>query len=303
MSTVTACPICANAAEIRPTSADVISWKCVRCGQFELSGTGESSLRSKPISSSGAVSGWIRQQNLQGITPCLTSDDVPSLRERVAPSFKVRAEAYLREAVRAHPKLTDRLQPMGEDLIGASYSADPGETKVIASYLAGEGLLTDQTSGDGWHVSARGRIAADELAAQRKNSSQAFVAMWFSTEMLAVYESAIRPAIEAAGYSPMMIGSKEHSNKIDDEIISEIRRSAFVVADFTGHRGGVYFEAGFAMGLGLPLVWACRKDDLSGLHFDIRQYNCIDWMTEADFATRLQKRITAMFGQGPVPTE
>lgn len=48
----------------------------------------------------------------------------------------------------------------------------------------------------------------------------------------------------------MMIGSKEHSNKIDDEIIGEIRRSAFIVADFTGHRGGVYFEAGFAMGLG-----------------------------------------------------
>ena len=41
----------------------------------------------------------------------------------------------------------------------------------------------------------------------------------------------------------------EHINKIRDEIISQITRSKFLIADFTGHRGGVYFEAGLAMGL------------------------------------------------------
>jgi nucleoside 2-deoxyribosyltransferase len=62
----------------------------------------------------------------------------------------------------------------------------------------------------------------------------------------------------------------EHINKIGDEIISQIRRSKFLIADFTGHRGGVYFEAGLAMGLGLPVFWTCRRDDLDKLHFDIR---------------------------------
>ena len=42
-------------------------------------------------------------------------------------------------------------------------------------------------------------------------------------------------------------------NKIDDEIVAEIRRSKFIIADFShgsdGARGGVYFEAGFAHGL------------------------------------------------------
>lgn len=173
MTTSTACPFCAATAEFRPTSRDVHSWECVRCGRFELTGTAESLIRSKPLRSSGAVSGYIRHQNAQGITPSLTGDDVPSLRERVAPSFKQRAEVYLREAVRAHPKLTDRFLPMGEDLIGVSYSSDRGEAKVVAKYLAGEGLLTDQNAGDGWLISARGRIAADDLAAQRKSSSQA----------------------------------------------------------------------------------------------------------------------------------
>ena len=35
-----------------------------------------------------------------------------------------------------------------------------------------------------------------------------------------------------------------------DRIIAQIRASKFVVADFTRNRGGVYYEAGFALGLG-----------------------------------------------------
>jgi nucleoside 2-deoxyribosyltransferase len=76
-----------------------------------------------------------------------------------------------------------------------------------------------------------------------------------------------------AGFSAMLIPDKEHANKIDDEIIAEIRRSAFLVADFTGHRQNVYFETGFAMGSNLPVIWTCRKGDIPKLHFDVRQYN------------------------------
>ena len=72
-----------------------------------------------------------------------------------------------------------------------------------------------------------------------------------------------------------------------------------IVVDFTGRRGGVYFEAGFALGLDLPVTWTCRKDDMQGLHFDIRQYNTIDWETREEPALRLQHRIEAAVGKGP----
>ena len=45
----------------------------------------------------------------------------------------------------------------------------------------------------------------------------------------------------------------------------QIRKSKFLIADFTGQRGGVYYEAGFAYGLGLPVIWTCRKDWFDGL--------------------------------------
>src|SRR5262249_1382556 len=81
---------------------------------------------------------------------------------------------------------------------------------------------------------------------------------------------------------------------------TEIRRSAFLVADFTEHRQNVYFETGFAIGLARQVVWTCRKDQIKDLHFDIRQYNCIDWKDAADLAKRLQVRIEATFGRGPL---
>ena len=62
-----------------------------------------------------------------------------------------------------------------------------------------------------------------------------------------------------AGYDPVRIDHIEHINRIDDEIIAQINASRFVVADFTGHRGGVYFEAGYALGLGLPVFWSRRE--------------------------------------------
>ena len=65
------------------------------------------------------------------------------------------------------------------------------------------------------------------------------------------------------------------------------------MADFTGQRGGVYFEAGFAMGLGIPVIWTCRDTDINDLHFDTRQYNHIPWANPKELRVRLQNRIEA----------
>ena len=144
-----------------------------------------------------------------------------------------------------------------------------------------------------------GHIEADKLNRNITQSSQGFVAMWFDSSLVPAYEHAFEPAIMRAGYDAVVMNKVEHLNRIDDEIIARIKTSLFVVADFTGHRGGVYFEAGFALGLGLPVIWTCRKDDMKGLHFDIRQYNTIDWNDFEDLALRLQYRIEATIGKGP----
>jgi nucleoside 2-deoxyribosyltransferase len=234
-----------------------------------------------------------------GIVPPIRSDDVPRLRVFTKPPFRERAEQYLLAAAAKAPRLNETFDPAADDLIGTSYCDDVGELTVILEYLRQEGLMAEEYQGSDY-LTPKGYISADELCTRRAASSQAFVAMSFTEEMNEVYKQGIEPAIERAGYAPMLIKNKEHANKIDDEIIAEIRRSAFLVADFTGHRQNVYFETGFAIGLARQVVWTCRKDQIKDLHFDIRQYNCIDWQNAAELARRLQLRIEAMFGRGPL---
>jgi nucleoside 2-deoxyribosyltransferase len=125
--------------------------------------------------------------------------------------------------------------------------------------------------------------------------------MWFDKSIDPAWK-AIEAGIRNAGYEPLRIDRKEHNNKIDDEIVAGIRRSKFLVADFTNHRGGVYFEAGLAMGLGLPVIWLCRQDDLEHAHFDTRQYNHIPWEIGKldELSKSLKNRIEATIGTGPL---
>jgi hypothetical protein len=143
-------------------------------------------------------------------------------------------------------------------------------------------------------LTTAGWLKVDELRSTGASTRQAFVAMWFDASMNPAWEGGFKPGIEAGGqFDATRIDQIAHNGKIDDRIISEIRRSALLVADFTGHRGGVYFEAGYAMGLGIPVIWTCHKDDISSAHFDTRQYNHITWSTPDDLREALRLRIAA----------
>ncbi|RII30186.1 MAG: hypothetical protein CXR30_07640 [Geobacter sp.] len=150
------------------------------------------------------------------------------------------------------------------------------------------------------HLTIKGLQRAEELRSANPTSKQCFVAMWFDDSMLQGFEGFIAPAIEETGYEAFIIPMKEHNDDITDHIIAEIRRSKFIIADFTGHRGGVYFEAGFAYGLGLPVIWSCRedwfnpvKDSSRRIHFDIDHYNFIVWKDGEDLKEKLRNRIRA----------
>ena len=154
-----------------------------------------------------------------------------------------------------------------------------------------------------YHLTVDGYAHLDELERRHVDSSQAFVAMWYNAEMKDAWKSGIKPGIEDAGYTTFRVDQEEHLGKIDDRIIAEIRRSRFVVADFThgenGVRGSVCYEAGFADGLDIPVVFTCRVGQEASLPFDTRQYNHILWETPEKLRERLSERISATIGDGP----
>jgi hypothetical protein len=91
-----------------------------------------------------------------------------------------------------------------------------------------------------------------ELERSERNGADSvngFIAMRFHETRNAA-KDAIKDAISNAGYVPVRLDEVEHVNRIDDEIVARIRQSKFLVADFTDQSNGVYFEAGFMLGLG-----------------------------------------------------
>jgi nucleoside 2-deoxyribosyltransferase len=125
---------------------------------------------------------------------------------------------------------------------------------------------------------------------KREQSRKVFVAMWFDDSMDKAFQEIAR-SIQSHGFSAVRIDKKEHNNEISGEILYEIRQCKFMIADVTGQRHGVYFEAGYAIGMGIPVIWTCKADDFMNVHFDTRQYNHIVWKNESELFDKISSRI------------
>lgn len=170
------------------------------------------------------------------------------------------------------------------------YIADELKARQVINHCGytDKGDMILEVSAEGWD-----RVAQLENQGKLAECKQAFIAMNFNDEFRHIYENGIKAAISETGYTPMRIDDKEHNEFIPDEIIAEIRRSRFLVADMTGQKHGVYFEAGFALGLGIPVIWTCRKDEIDQCHFDTKQINHIFWETPEELKEKLVNRIRA----------
>jgi hypothetical protein len=243
---------------------------------------------------------WIREQNRLGSQPTIGVEDIPAISNIAPLSFTEKSDRVLEV-------LAEQTKHFGQefgltslqDLQAFTETFNPSDLGFIGKYLEERHFLQDRSQTFGFMVTGEGFERVEKRHQANASSSQAFVAMWFDAKLDSVWKDGFGVGIRTAGYEPMRIDGKQHNHKICDEIVAEIRRSRFLVADFTGQRGGVYYEAGFAAGLGIPVIFACRKDHLNDLHFDVRQFNTIDWTDAADLAKRLAERISATIGDGP----
>ena len=129
----------------------------------------------------------------------------------------------------------------------------------------------------------------------------AFVAMWFDDSMNEAYESGIEPALLILGYQPIRIDEDLSVDDIMQKVRQRIEECDLLVADLTcgdnGPRGGVYWEAGYAEGIGKPVIFTCRADQTSDIHFDVRHRFHIRWETPKELRDGLRERIPARMQQ------
>lgn len=155
-----------------------------------------------------------------------------------------------------------------------------------------EYITTDKFKGLGSHsvvLTPEGYARVDELEKYSANGRNVLVAMSFhDTQKL---RESIRKGITDAGYCAIFIDEVQHNDFITPELLKYIKDSKFVVADLTHQNNGAYFEEGYAMGLGKPVIQLCKQGVM--LHFDIAQKNTIMWEKEEDIPQKLCNRIKA----------
>jgi hypothetical protein len=286
-------------------------------GKYVMSGSARAQIKSRSVEVKKKLTSWIVSQHL-------ASFDWPIIDSRVLQSVELQRPLRISEKIkRFFQLLISENYTVGNDLdlfgddsalwlekLAAWTDSLPGnEVHGLLRLLRDENLLLLDSNET--RLSPAGFQRLEELETGGAPTTQAFVAMWFADELMSAYEHGIAPAIRAAGYEPVRIDQKELAGKVDDAIIAEIRRSHFVVCDFTcgvhafdGRkeaiaRGGVYYEAGFAQGLGTPVIWTARADCIEFVHFDTRQFSHIVWSSPEDLRSKLYNRIAAVIGEGP----
>ena len=90
----------------------------------------------------------------------------------------------------------------------------------------------------------------------------------------------VKPDIkEKLDYDLVDMRDVKQPGVIDIIMRNQIRNAAFVIADLTHDNRGAYWEAGFAEGLGKPVVYTCERTKFAKeqSHFDTNHCTTVFW--------------------------
>jgi hypothetical protein len=305
------CLIWGTAAQAEPVTGDFTILDSPRAGgRYQANGTASALLKNVAVEEKLVLTTWLcDQRRIGNECPRIDEYNLPQLRGRRRLTVSERIDRAVMFIAKELPRLHKRFDfgehgPTPERFLAETECWDREDGAGLLRIMVDAGLmLGDNDTLHRYQMRAQGWERYEALTAKATDSKQGFIAMWFGKEVDQAYAEGLYKAVEDAGYKPLRIDSINHNGKVDDRIIAEIRRSRFLVADFSCEpekvRGGVYYEAGFAEGLGIEIFWTVRESSVKDLHFDTRQYNHIVWKDPADLREKLKNRIVAVLGRGP----
>jgi nucleoside 2-deoxyribosyltransferase len=120
-----------------------------------------------------------------------------------------------------------------------------------------------------------------------------FVVMPFGQVFDPEYENVIKPAIKAAGLSPVRADELSSRPQIMADIWKSLRSSRIVIAELTTKNANVFYEVGLAHALGKPVIIITREPE--DVPFDLKalRYNYYD-ITKPSWGEDLKQKLTEM---------
>jgi len=315
MSDTVTCPVCRNAdfanyggscRGISTNGRDSTGFNCDVCGEFEISrsafaGPLDPDKSTLSTLQRAALSHRLRRSAGGSERPMITTSWLehfsadPSL-----PSPAIQANNIIRYVGDAVTKSGDKITHMPLDfhaVIGAVHREAAAQlTKELwekgilkandASNLSGTSLMNVTLTLNGWE-----RYESERLG--KVAGKYGFIAMKFNDPILDPFVAdVVKPAIkDSIGFDLVDLRNVARAGIIDNIMRTQIRDSAFVIVDLTHDNSGAYWEAGYAEGLGKPVIYICEKSkfDEKKTHFDTNHCTTVPWSQDdgANFGAEL----------------
>ena len=158
-----------------------------------------------------------------------------------------------------------------------------GTLRVQArSQLNSHGVDLTLYGWEAYEIEKRGRFVGNS----------GFIAMQFNDSQLDPFvEEVVKPAVkDGLGYDLVDMRDVARAGVIDNIMRTQIRDSAFVIVDLTHDNPGAYWEAGYAEGLGKPVIYICEKTKFEAgkTHFDTNHCTTVPWSRDDDDGFRAE---------------
>lgn len=308
------CLVCDTPAQSPPQGVSRWqSFNCPRCGRFEISEEGKWWIEDhQPNLNEGKrdyISFRIRQETERAESPIKITEEYLQrwLKNVDFPKPPEQANnliLWLGRQARHQDGFSGYLvknQTELASIVGCNRNRD--SVGFLVRYLNEQKLLdsddtTRPTDSFGLRLSIPGWERFQELQTKVLDSRIAFMAMQFSdVNMDKVYLECFKPAVADAGFELRRLDERQGAGLIDDQLRVAIRTAKFVLADLSSANAGAYWEAGFAEGIGKPVIYLCdsavwkHEDPKKRPHFDTNHLVTIVW--SPDQLAEARSKLTA----------
>lgn len=310
------CHICGcdvDSIEENPTKVQTYNVCCKRCGYFSIDNYYVGEIKEENKSLVSHLLAKISSENKENYTDALAIHDSITKNNLLPPKPAETADNLIMFLGKSLGSSGVFYDVSGEFLklggiLGLTIGKEREELSFIIDELLDQKLLRKQNSGankpdiqnisltmSGWQRYEELKRAGD------KNSRKAFLAMKFydkyDNETDYYFQNTLFPdylikAVKDTDYNLENPLLDPKAGNIHARIEVEIRNSRFVIAELSHHNNGAYWEAGFARGLGKPVIYMYNKEisEIEKPHFDVGSDHIVFWTRNdpEDAAQRLK---------------
>jgi hypothetical protein len=306
------CPICLNAdgaqcEQLASDGFDGSEFQCTTCGRYKVTG----SLYAGQLDPEGSTLSPLqravlshhlrRSEQANGAAPTLNSYGFEEvLKDPKLPTpiqQATNAIRYVGDYERRTGQYLDGLQPGIQAIVGSFSLARACE---LFKELLDHKLVRVKDERRAKEANDFARCALtfagwERYEDERKGSVSGtcgFIAMKFGNDALEAFvKDVVKPAVGSLGFDLIDMRDAAEAGIIDNILRVKIRDAAFLLVDLTHDNSGAYWEAGYAEGIGKPVVYLCEREKFEsmGTHFDTNHLTTVPWEAARaeDFRLRL----------------